>query len=157
MAAPPRHGSDPCTATHSGRHHPQTFDERCPHETFHPCRAGLCRVRLCSVCGERLQPRESTATLRADLDANPPLVLDIRGKAYGEGHIPGVGLLWRFRGPKDNPGQLVPEDQLEATLRGLGVTFDRRRGHEGDTDSDFGAAARVYWTLKSSGVSQLAI
>ena len=106
-------------------------------------------------------PLIDPAALQADLDANPPLVLDIRGKAYGEGHIPGAvaAPYADFRGPKDNPGQLVPEDQLEATLRGLGVTFDRPVVvvHEGDTDSDFGAAARVYWTLKSSGVSQLAI
>lgn len=90
-----------------------------------------------------------------------PLVLDIRGDAYATGHIPGAvsapyGL---FRGPASNPGQLVPEDQLEATLQDLGVTKSRPVVvvHQGSDDSDFGAAARVYWTLKSSGVSQLAI
>lgn len=53
----------------------------------------------------------------------------------------------------------MSEDKLEAVLQGLGVTFERPVVvvHEGDTDSDFGAAARVYWTLKSSGVSPLAI
>ncbi|MFY0691049.1 MAG: sulfurtransferase [Paracoccaceae bacterium] len=90
-----------------------------------------------------------------------PLVLDIRGRAYDRAHIPGAvsapyGL---FRGPRDNPGQLVPEDKLEATLQSLGITKDRRIVivHEGANETDFGAAARVYWTLKSSGVSQLAI
>ena len=44
-------------------------------------------------------------------------------------------------------------------LRGLGVTKDRPVVvvHQGANETDFGAAARVYWTLKSSGVSQLAI
>lgn len=90
-----------------------------------------------------------------------PLVLDIRGEAYGQGHIAGAvsAPYERFRGPKENPGALVPEDQLEATLQELGVTLERPVVvvHQGKDDSDFGAAARVYWTLKSSGVSQLAI
>ncbi|MDO5757098.1 MAG: rhodanese-like domain-containing protein [Rhodobacterales bacterium] len=99
--------------------------------------------------------------LNADLSADAPLVLDIRGDAYAEGHIPGAisAPYGKFRGPADNPGQLVPEDELEAVLQSLGVTLDRPVAivHEGDTDTDFGAAARVYWTLKSSGLTQLAI
>ncbi len=92
-----------------------------------------------------------------------PLVLDIRAAegAFNEGHIPGAvnapyGL---FRGPAENPGQLVPEDKLQQVLRELGVTKDRPTVvvHQGKDVTDFGAAARVYWTLKSSGVSQLAI
>lgn len=106
-------------------------------------------------------PLIDAKTLSADLSTVAPLVLDIRGEAYAGGHIPGAvsAPYPEFRGPKDNPGALVPEDQLEATLRGLGITFDRPVVvvHEGDTDTDFGAAARVYWTLKSSGVTQLAI
>lgn len=99
--------------------------------------------------------------LNAQLSESAPLILDIRGEAYAEGHIPGAvsAPYSEFRGPDDNPGQVVPEDQLEATLQGLGVTFDRPVAivHQGDTDTDFGAAARVYWTLKSSGLTQLAI
>jgi len=98
-------------------------------------------------------------TLTAGPDA--PLVLDIRGEAYGQGHIGGAvsAPYERFRGPATNPGALVPEDQLEATLRELGVTLERPVVivHQGEDNSDFGAAARVYWTLKSSGVSHLAI
>ena len=90
-----------------------------------------------------------------------PLVLDIRGAAYDQGHIAGAvpAPYERFRGPAENPGAVPPEDQLEATLRGLGVTPERPVVvvHQGKDDSDFGAAARVYWTLKSSGVSELAI
>ncbi|HEY9037696.1 MAG TPA: rhodanese-like domain-containing protein [Roseovarius sp.] len=99
--------------------------------------------------------------LNAALPADAPLILDIRGDAYAESHIPGAisAPYAAFRGPSDNPGQVVPEDQLEATLQSLGVTFDQPIAivHEGDSDTDFGAAARVYWTLKSSGLTQLAI
>ncbi|MCJ8139003.1 sulfurtransferase [Falsirhodobacter halotolerans] len=99
----------------------------------------------------------------ADLAAegSAPLILDIRETGYEAGHVPGAipapyGL---FRGPAENPGALVPEEELESRLRALGVTLDRPVVvvHQGKDDSDFGAAARVYWTLKSSGVSQLAI
>lgn len=64
-----------------------------------------------------------------------------------------------FRGPKENPGQLVTEDQITEVLRSVGVTLDRPTVivHQGRDQTDFGSAARVYWTLKSSGVSPLAI
>lgn len=113
--------------------------------------------------GPLLSPQEFAA-VQTETD---PLVLDIRapsetGKsAYAEGHIPGAinapyGL---FRGPSENPGALVPEDKLQEVLRGLGVSLDRPVliVHQGSDITDFGAAARVYWSLKSSGVSQLAI
>ncbi|MEX1235538.1 MAG: rhodanese-like domain-containing protein [Roseovarius sp.] len=106
-------------------------------------------------------PLVAPDALNAQLEEDAPLILDIRGDAYAEGHIPGAvsAPYAAFRGPSDNPGQLIPEDQLEATLQGFGVTMDRPVAivHEGDSDTDFGAAARVYWTLKSSGLTQLAI
>jgi len=111
--------------------------------------------------GPLVTPQDLSAATAGD---GAPLVLDIRAggdDGYGGGHIPGAvnapyGL---FRGPAENPGQLVPEDRLTEVLRGLGVTPDRPTVivHEGSSITDFGAAARVYWTLKSSGVSQLAI
>lgn len=108
--------------------------------------------------GPLLTPAELTEA-RATLD---PLILDIRtGSAYDEGHIEGAvaapyGL---FRGPEDNPGEVPSEERLTEVLRGLGVTLDRPTVivHQGADETDFGAAARVYWTLKSSGVSRLAI
>jgi thiosulfate/3-mercaptopyruvate sulfurtransferase len=110
----------------------------------------------------RFGPLIDPVTLNAELSAtNAPLILDIRGKAYNDGHIQSAisAPYPEFRGPKDNPGKLLPEAELEAKLQGFGVTFERPVVvvHEGDTDSDFGAAARVYWTLKSSGLTQLAI
>src|SRR6056297_1306353 len=108
--------------------------------------------------GPLLEPGE----LRAALDADAPVVLDIRGEgAYREGHVPGAlnapyGL---FRGPSDNPGQLVSEEHMTQVLRGLGIATDTPVVvvHQGADQTDFGAAARVYWTLKTSGVSPLAI
>jgi thiosulfate/3-mercaptopyruvate sulfurtransferase len=108
-----------------------------------------------------LGPLVTATDLDAAHDTLDPLILDIRGDAYAEGHIPEAvsapyGL---FRGPKENPGQLVAEDKLEATLQSLGVTEDRPIVivHEGANETDFGAAARVYWTLKSSGLDELSI
>ena len=113
-------------------------------------------------------PLLTPAELSAAISAQNPLILDIRaGKTaddkplYDAGHIPGAvaapyGL---FRGPQDNPGALPDLVTLNATLQSLGVSASRPIVvvHQGDDETDFGAAARVYWTLKSSGVSQLAI
>lgn len=111
--------------------------------------------------GPLIAPQDLSAATSGDA---APLVLDIRagdGDGYGGGHVPGaVGAPYGlFRGPAENPGQLPPEDRLTEVLRGLGVTPDRPTVivHQGANETDFGAAARVYWTLKSSGVSQLAI
>lgn len=93
--------------------------------------------------------------------AEAPIILDIRGDNYAQGHIEGAidapyGL---FRGPANNPGEMVSVEKLETTLEGLGLTQDRPIVivAQGSTDSDFGAAARVYWTLKSAGFPELSI
>ncbi|TCM83356.1 thiosulfate/3-mercaptopyruvate sulfurtransferase [Rhodovulum steppense] len=108
-------------------------------------------------------------TLDAARESVDPLILDIRpGKVEGSeqtlfeaGHIPGAvhAPYNLFRGPSENPGALVPEDRLTEVLRSLGVTADRPTVivHQGSDQTDFGSAARVYWTLKSSGVAPLAI
>jgi len=90
-----------------------------------------------------------------------PIVLDIRGNDYAKGHIPGAvsapyGL---FRGPKNNPGQVPATAALEQAYEALGLETGRAVVivSEGKNDSDFGAAARVYWTLKSSGFTNLSI
>jgi thiosulfate/3-mercaptopyruvate sulfurtransferase len=90
-----------------------------------------------------------------------PLILDIRGDVVDDGRIPGaisVGYA-DFRGPKENPGQLRTEEELTTLLRRLGIEADRPVVivYQGRNETDFGAAARVYWTLKSSGVRALAI
>ncbi|KQI68852.1 sulfurtransferase [Loktanella sp. 3ANDIMAR09] len=96
-----------------------------------------------------------------------PLVIDIRSpdadgnSVHAAGHIPGAvsAPYALFRGSAESPGEVVPAERLQEVLRDLGVTRDRPTliVHQGSDVTDFGAAARVYWTLKSSGVSQLAI
>jgi thiosulfate/3-mercaptopyruvate sulfurtransferase len=113
-------------------------------------------------------PLLAPADLAALAGSVDPLILDIRtGNApdgrpiYEAGHVPGAvhAPYNLFRATGDNPGAVPDEQRLTEVLRGLGVTLDRPTliVHQGTNESDFGAAARVYWTLKSSGVSQLAI
>lgn len=115
-----------------------------------------------AVAQAELGPLVDPAGLREAIDTTDPVVLDIRSAAaYEDGHVPGAlnapyGL---FRGPSDNPGQLVSEDHITQVLRGLGIDAETPVVviHQGTDQTDFGAAARVYWTLKSSGISPLAI
>ncbi len=106
-------------------------------------------------------PLVSPQDLSAQLGEVDPVILDIRGDDYAKGHLPGAisapyGL---FRGPKENPGQMLDAAVLEERFESLGLTMDKPVVivPEGKTDTDFGAAARVYWTLKSSGFSDLSI
>ncbi|MGJ3260597.1 MAG: sulfurtransferase [Rhodospirillales bacterium] len=101
---------------------------------------------------------DQLAEARVTLD---PLILDIRGDKAKDGYIPGAVSVdyAAFRGPTKSPGQLVSERNLTNLLQRLGVEADRRTVivYQGADQTDFGAAARVYWTLKSAGVSELAI
>lgn len=64
-----------------------------------------------------------------------------------------------WRGPADNPGALRPIAQFEANLRQLGIDAETPVVvvHAGTNPTDMGAAARVYWTLRSLGVQDLAL
>ncbi len=116
----------------------------------------------------RFVPLVTPAELsQAQAEINP-LVIDIRagqneaGKTvYELGHIPGAvpAPYGRWRGPAENPGAVLGDEELTALFRSLGIETDRPVVvvHQGADETDFGAAARVYWTLKSAGVSQLAI
>lgn len=101
--------------------------------------------------------------------ADPALrVIDIRdgkddaGKTpYQLGHIAGSlpAPYSTWRGPADNPGALPPAAKLTARVQSLGIDAATPVVvvYEGSNSSDFGAAARVYWTLKAAGVRELAI
>lgn len=92
-------------------------------------------------------------------------LVDIRritgSEGYGAGHIAGAISapypLWR--GPASNPGQRLTDGELSMLLRAKGLT--RRKpvviAYQGANPTDFGAAARVYWTLKSAGIQRIAI
>lgn len=90
-----------------------------------------------------------------------PIIIDIRDTGYEDGHVPGA--IWTpyatFRGPSDNPGAVPDVAKLEAAFEQFGLEQDQPIVivPEGRSDTDFGAAARVYWTLKSTGFTDLAI
>lgn len=90
-------------------------------------------------------------------------VLELRAdeEAFLKSRIPGsvrVGY-GAFRGPKENPGQLFKLTELAEALGKVGLSPEKPLviAHEGLDATDFGAAARVYWSLKSVGFDQLAI
>lgn len=101
----------------------------------------------------------SLAALEATID---PVVVDIRAvEAFAKGHIPGAvnAPYTQWRGPRDNPGALPSEALLSVLVGESGIDEETPVVvvHQGADASDFGAAARVYWTLKSLGVAQIAI
>ena len=105
----------------------------------------------------RLMTPAGLATASGDV-----VVLDIRSpREYATAHIPGAlnAPYGAWRGPADNPGKPLGESRLTALLQGLGLTRDSRAvvTHAGLDETDFGAAARVYWTLKSAGLTEIAI
>ncbi len=114
------------------------------------------------------QPLISPAELSARLSEPQLRVVDIRdGKddagrtPYEAGHIAGAlsAPYSKWRGPKDNPGKLPSEDTLTAVIQKLGIDAATPVVvvYEGTNATDFGAAARVYWTLKAAGVQNLSI
>ncbi|MEO9773277.1 rhodanese-like domain-containing protein [Roseibium sp.] len=106
-------------------------------------------------------PLVEASDLSASLETTQPVLLDIRNAGYEDGHADGAlfAPYRMFRGPAENPGGLVDVEKLEAELEELGLEQDAPIVilSEGKTDTDFGAAARVYWTLKSTGFTDLSI
>jgi len=89
-------------------------------------------------------------------------IIDIRpADAYGANHIPGAlnAPYGAWRGPANNPGQLPPLDKLTALVQGLGLDEGTHAVvvSSGANSTDFGASARVYWTLKYLGLTNLSI
>lgn len=88
------------------------------------------------------------------------LVIQVTGD-YKAGHIPGaIDVPYaQFRGPSANPGAVPGLEVLTALVRSIGISAETPVAvvHSGENAADFGAAARVYWTLKSLGVKDLAL
>lgn len=102
------------------------------------------------------------AGLAAVAEHGDVTLIDIRpAEDYAAGHVPGAlsAPYAAWRGPKENPGALITDAALTDLLRGLGLTPDSAVviTYQGKDPTDFGAAARVYWTLKSAGLTRLAI
>ena len=102
---------------------------------------------------EQLQPLLQQADVR---------LIDIRDpKAFEAGHIDKAANApyGKWRGPATNPGELPDQPKLVALVQSLGL---RPATHavvisSGADATDFGATARVYWTLKSLGLKELSI
>jgi len=114
------------------------------------------------------QPLVTPAELSARLGDAQLRIVDVRdGKndagqtPYEAGHIAGSlpAPYSKWRGPKDNPGKLPSEEVLTAVVQRLGIDAATPVVvvYEGTNSTDFGSAARVYWTLKAAGVQKLAI
>lgn len=115
------------------------------------------------------QPLVSPVELRALIDQKSVRVLDIRELLqndnktpnYAAGHIPGAvaAPYSSLRGPDSNPGEVIPDRKLSGLLSKWGITPDTHVviAHTGADPSDFGGAARFYWTLKLAGVKKVSI
>jgi thiosulfate/3-mercaptopyruvate sulfurtransferase len=107
-------------------------------------------------------PLLSATGLQPLLEQPDVRVLDIRApQDYAAGHIPGAvnTPYGAFRGPADNAGSLRTEGELTELLRKAGIDGATHVivAHAGSNQTDFGAAARVYWTLKVGGLSRLSV
>lgn len=122
---------------------------------------GLFAFASTALADSSFGPLVTPAELSAELDKVGPIVLDIRGKDFAAGHIAGAvdAPYGKFRGPKKNPGEVPDIANLESFFETLGLEIDRPIviTSNGKSDTDFGASARVYWTLKSTGFTDLSI
>ncbi|WP_406681568.1 sulfurtransferase [Rhodoferax antarcticus] len=89
-------------------------------------------------------------------------VIDIRdAKAYAVGHIPGAinAPYGQWRGPASNPGELPTLPKLTTLVQSLGLSPATHAVvvSSGADATDFGASARVYWTLKVLGLKELSV
>ena len=99
------------------------------------------------------QPLLTPAELQSRLNDPGLRVIDIRDpKSYAAKHIPGAvnapyGL---WRGPASNPGELPELKKLTDLVQSLGLNSGTHTVvvSSGADATDFGASARVYWTLK---------
>lgn len=109
------------------------------------------------------QPLLAPAQLQALLAQDPGVrLVDVReGPAYAMQHLPGAvsAPYGRWRLVDENLGLPPTADELVALVQDLGLTPDTRvvLVYTGIDATDFGGAARAYWTLKSLGVRQLSI
>lgn len=109
-----------------------------------------------------VSPLLTAAELQPLLGQPDMRVLDIRApQDYAAGHIPGAvnTPYGAYRGPADNAGALRSEAELTELLRKAGIDHDTHVvvAHAGSNATDFGAAARVYWTLKVGGLTRLSV
>lgn len=104
-----------------------------------------------------LAPLELEEILEAKADIR---IVQVSGEVTG-GLIPGTlaSTYAEWRGPAENPGALPDIAALQALVQRLGIARDTPVVvvHSGADPTDMGTATRVYWTLKSLGVVDLAV
>lgn len=108
------------------------------------------------------QPLLSPAELMAKLSDANVRVIDIRdAKSYAAKHIPGAvnAPYGQWRGPASNPGELPGLPKLTTLVQSLGLSPATHAVvvSSGADATDFGASARIYWTLKVLGLKELSI
>ena len=115
-----------------------------------------------SVPAFAAQPLLSPAELQAKLSDTNVRVIDIRDpKSYAANHIPGAvsAPYGAWRGQASNPGELPALPKLTTLVQSLGLTPSTHAVivSSGADATDFGASARVYWTLKVLGLKELSV
>jgi len=115
-----------------------------------------------SVSALATQPLLTPAELQAKLSDANVRVIDIRDpKSYATNHIPGAlnAPYGTWRGPANNPGELPGLPKLTTLVQSLGLTPSTHAVivSSGADATDFGASARVYWTLKVLGFQELSV
>ena len=119
-------------------------------------------ISLAASSAAIAQPLLTPAELDAKLAVPNVRVIDIRDpKSYAAGHVPGAvnAPYGQWRGPATNPGELPPLPKLTTLVQSLGLTPETHAVvvSTGADATDFGASARVYWTLKVLGLKQLSV
>lgn len=115
-----------------------------------------------AATGFAAQPLLAPQELQAHLSDRQVRVIDIRDAgSYAAGHIPGAvnAPYGQWRGPANNPGELPALPKLTALVQSLGLTPATHVvvASSGADATDFGASARVYWTLKVLGLKELSV
>ncbi len=133
--------------------------------------AGLCLVIAGPALASDLTPLVDVDWIKANADREDVVLLDIRNKidggsaeTFAKGHIPGAVHSdylkdgWRTK-VNGVVGQAPSQGQLEALIGGLGIDNDTTVVviPAGVSSTDFGSAARVYWTFNYVGHDDVAI
>ncbi|MGI9503380.1 MAG: sulfurtransferase [Geminicoccaceae bacterium] len=136
------------------------------------CLSGFAALALAgSAWAADLTPLVDVDWLKANTDREDVVLLDIRNKidggsleTFAEGHIPGAihsdYLKDGWRTKVDGViGQVPSAEQLETLIGSLGIDNDTTVVviPAGVNSTDFGSAARVYWTFNYVGHDDVAI
>lgn len=122
----------------------------------------LCLMGQPAAAATGAQPVVDAPTLSVLITLPNMQVVDIRSpEEYAKAHLPGAvsAPYGKWRGPAHSPGQLADAAYLEQLAQQLGLEVEQHIivYSSGDSQTDFGAAARVYWTLKYMGFTHLSL